>query len=67
MARANPAVSGTLFNAIRSTKEWHSIGGGHFGLLYYPSELFSEACSVQVSFLQRQMLEQFRSDSTPSV
>jgi pimeloyl-ACP methyl ester carboxylesterase len=67
MVRANPAVSRAVFNSIRSIKEWHSIGGGHFGLLYYPSELFAQAYSVQVSFLQRQMSEQPCSASTPGV
>ncbi len=55
MARANPTVSRAVFDSVESTKEWYSIKGGHFGLLYYPSELFSEACAVQTSFLQRQM------------
>lgn len=62
MVRANPSVSRAVFDSIRSPKEWYPIGGGHFGLLYYPSELFSEACSVQVSFLRRRVFEQFSSD-----
>jgi uncharacterized protein len=53
MARANPSVSRTVFDAIRAPKEWYSIGGGHFGLLYHPSELFSEARAVEMSFLRR--------------
>ncbi len=56
MARANPIVSRTVFDCIDGAKEWYSIKGGHFGLLYYPSELFSEACAVQTSFLQRWMM-----------
>jgi uncharacterized protein len=57
MVRANPTVSRTVFDAIQGPKEWHSIGGGHFGLLYYPSELFSEARTVQLSFLERRVFD----------
>jgi uncharacterized protein len=53
MARANPSATRAVFDAIHSPKEWYSIGGGHFGLLYHPSELFSEARAVQVHFLLR--------------
>jgi uncharacterized protein len=53
MARASPSVSRAVFDSIRSPKEWYPIGGGHFGLLYHPSELFSEARAVQISFLRR--------------
>ncbi len=56
MARANPTVSRAVFDSVESTKEWYSIKGGHFGLLYYPSELFSEACAVETSFLKRSMM-----------
>lgn len=57
MVRASPSVSRAVFNSISSAKEWYSIDGGHFGLLYHPSALFSEACAVQVSFLRRRMFE----------
>jgi hypothetical protein len=51
-----------------SPKEWYSIGGGHFGLLYHPSELFSEAQAVEVSFLRRWADGQFQSErSTASI
>jgi pimeloyl-ACP methyl ester carboxylesterase len=53
MARANPRVARAVFDSIRSPKEWYAIGGGHFGLLYHPSELFSEARAVQLGFLRR--------------
>jgi uncharacterized protein len=53
MVRANPSVSRAIFDTLQGPKEWHSIAGGHFGLLYHPSELFSEARAVQVSFLHR--------------
>lgn len=35
-----------------SEKEWYEIEGGHFGLLYHPSDLFHEASSVQADFLR---------------
>jgi pimeloyl-ACP methyl ester carboxylesterase len=62
MARANPSVCRIVFDCIRGPKEWHSIGGGHFGLLYHPGELFSEAQAVEVSFLRRWADGQFRSE-----
>ncbi len=57
MARSNPAVTRLIFEAIPSAKEWFSIRGGHFGLLHWPSELFSEAQAVQVAFLRRWLVE----------
>ena len=56
MLRANPSITRGVFDTISAPKEWHAIGGGHFGLLYHPSELFEEVASVQVSFLRRWML-----------
>jgi pimeloyl-ACP methyl ester carboxylesterase len=53
MARANPAVSRAVFESLKGPKEWHLIAGGHFGLLYHPSELFLQAREAQVSFLSR--------------
>jgi pimeloyl-ACP methyl ester carboxylesterase len=57
MARADPAVTRTVFDQLRGPKEWHQIRGGHFGLLYFPSELFSEAQAVQVAFARRWLIE----------
>lgn len=56
MVRANPSVSRTVFESLQGPKEWHSIAGGHFGLLYHPSELFSEALASQISFLSRWLI-----------
>jgi pimeloyl-ACP methyl ester carboxylesterase len=53
MARANPQVARAIFDSLRGSKEWYAIEGGHFGLLYHPSELFSEARAVQLGFLRR--------------
>jgi len=53
MVRANPAVTRSIFESLKGSKEWHSIAGGHFGLLYHPSSLFFAACEVQMQFLTR--------------
>lgn len=53
MARANPQVARAVFGSLHGPKQWYAIDGGHFGLLYYPSELFSEARAVQLGFLRR--------------
>jgi uncharacterized protein len=57
MVRANPSVSRTMFESLQGPKEWHSIAGGHFGLLYHPSELFSKALASQISFLSRWLID----------
>jgi len=62
MARANPSVSRYVFDSIRGPKEWCAIGGGHFGLLYHPGELFSGAQAVEASFLRRWADGQFLSE-----
>ena len=51
MVRANPSVARAVFGSLKGPKEWHAIAGGHFGLLYHPSEIFDEARQAQVSFL----------------
>jgi hypothetical protein len=53
MARANPRVARAVFDSLCGPKEWYEIAGGHFGLLYHPSDLFSEAQAAEVSFLRR--------------
>jgi len=55
MPSANPAVSRLAFDAIPGPKELFEIGGGHFGLLYYPSALFDQASTVQRDFLIRHL------------
>lgn len=56
MVHANPRVSRQAFERLGGDKEWYDIEGGHFGLLYYPSELFDEASSVQARFLARHLI-----------
>jgi len=53
MVHANYSVSRQAYELLPGPKQWHDIAGGHFGLLYYPSELFEEASRVQVQFLNK--------------
>jgi uncharacterized protein len=53
MVHANYSVARRAYELFPGPKQWHDIAGGHFGLLYYPSELFEEASQVQVQFLNR--------------
>ena len=55
MPGSNPAVSQKAFEAAPESKELFEIGGGHYGLLHYPSELFDQASSVQRDFLIRHL------------
>jgi pimeloyl-ACP methyl ester carboxylesterase len=56
MARANPAVTRDAYERMAGPKEWVEIPGGHFGLLYYPSETFDKASSAQSRFLTGTLL-----------
>lgn len=56
IVHANPAVSRAAFELLAGEKEWYDIEGGHFGLLYHPSDLFDEAVAVQSDFLTRRLL-----------
>ena len=51
MVHCNPDVTRAVFRLIRGPKRWAEIDGGHFGLLYYPSEIFEEASAGQCAFL----------------
>ncbi|HLA87890.1 MAG TPA: alpha/beta fold hydrolase [Anaerolineales bacterium] len=53
MVHANYAVARQAYELIPEPKQWYDIAGGHFGLLYYPSELFDEASRVQTEFLKK--------------
>lgn len=53
MVGANPEVSRATFDAVPGDKELVQIGGGHFGLLYHPGELFDQATTAQADFLVR--------------
>ncbi|WP_347922224.1 alpha/beta fold hydrolase [Pontimicrobium sp. SW4] len=54
MQGASPKVTETIFKSINQSKEWVDISGGHFGLLYYPSQLFEKSSKAQINFLERQ-------------
>lgn len=56
MAHANPEVSRRAFDLLSGEKDWYDLDGGHFGLLYHPSELFDEVSTVQADYLTRHLL-----------
>lgn len=53
MTGASPKVTKEVFEMIKQPKEWVDIDGGHFGLLYYPSNLFNQSSRAQIDFLMR--------------
>jgi cephalosporin-C deacetylase-like acetyl esterase len=53
MNGANPQVTKYVYDNIKQPKEWVDIEGGHFGLLYYPSELFNQSSRAQINFLMK--------------
>lgn len=55
MNGANTKVTAHVYNTITQPKEWIDIDGGHFGLLYYPSELFEKSSKAQIDFLKRHL------------
>jgi uncharacterized protein len=56
MAGANPTVSRAAFDSIPGPKQLIEIEGGHFGLLYYPGELFEQYSRAQRDFLSERLL-----------
>ena len=55
MPAANSAVSRFVYAQITSQKELIEMDGGHFGLLYYPSELFDKASRAQCDFFKKHL------------
>lgn len=53
MPGANSQVARMVFDAAQGPKQKVEIDGGHFGLLYYPSQLFDLASKTQVDFLRK--------------
>lgn len=51
MVHCNPDVQKATYDLLRCPKQWVDIDGGHFGLLYYPSEIFTQATARQREFL----------------
>lgn len=58
MIHANPKVSRQAFELIPAEKEWYDLDGGHFGLVYHPSDLFEEASRAQADYLIGHLLDQ---------
>ena len=56
MSGANPVVSGAAYEAAPGPKELIEIAGGHYGLLYHPSDLFNQASKAQCDFLVRNLM-----------
>ncbi|HZJ07809.1 MAG TPA: hypothetical protein VFD59_20460 [Nocardioidaceae bacterium] len=57
MVHADPAVSRQAFDLLPAEKDWYEIDGGHFGLLYHPSDLFDEASSIQAEYLTKHLVQ----------
>ncbi len=55
MEGASAAISRQVYEQITSQKKLIEMDGGHFGLLYYPSELFDKASKAQCDFLKRHL------------
>lgn len=53
MIHADYSVARYAFDHMPGPKQWYDIAGGHFGLLYWPGELFDEASRAQTEFLKR--------------
>ncbi|MGA8956548.1 MAG: hypothetical protein WB503_14250, partial [Pseudolabrys sp.] len=51
MVHCNLDVTRATYDLMRCPKQWVNIDGGHFGLLYYPSEIFEQASAQQCEFL----------------
>lgn len=46
-------VAKEVYDLIPGRKEYMEVEGGHFGLLYYPGEVFNKAVSAQCDFLKK--------------
>lgn len=55
MEGANSGISRLVYDRITSEKEKIELDGGHFGLLYYPGELFDKASKAQCNFLKKHL------------
>lgn len=51
MPGSRPVVQRDAFVRLGGPKQWVEIPGGHFGLVYYPSETFDKASRAQSQFL----------------
>ena len=55
IAGANSDVARLVFELAPGPKELIEMDGGHFGLVYYPSELFEQAVTAQKDFLAKHL------------
>lgn len=55
MTGANPEVARYAFERLAGPKDWEELQGGHFGLLYWPSEIFDRVSSQQARFLSERL------------
>lgn len=55
MPGAEPEMARAAFDRVAGPKELVSMTGGHFGLLYHPSEAFDRASAAQADFLVRRL------------
>lgn len=55
MPGAVSSIARMVFDACPQPKELIELDGGHFGLLYYPGELFTQASRAQCEFLLRHL------------
>ncbi len=52
MEGANPGVARAVIESTAGHREIVDIEGGHFGLLFHPSQLFDHAANAQLRFLK---------------
>lgn len=57
MVHCNYQVTRQAFDSIPGPKRWYDIAGGHFGMIYHPSDLFEEAAAAQAAFLHEWLVE----------
>lgn len=55
MRGADPEVARGIFDLLAGHGELQEIDGGHFGLLFYPGELFDVVSGAQRDFLIRHL------------
>jgi pimeloyl-ACP methyl ester carboxylesterase len=53
MEGASDMIAKSVFEKVSQPKQIAFLGGGHFGMLEYPSPLFNESSKLQVEFLNK--------------
>jgi uncharacterized protein len=56
MVHCNPEMARATYDLVPGSKEYVEIEGGHFGLIYYPSDLFDKASGIQRNFLVERLI-----------